>query len=449
MSFVPERVRAESVALAALAAPLVLTNLGHMALALVDVAIVGRLGEVEIAAAGLGNAIFFVIAIFGMGVLLGLDPLIAQALGAGEGRTARRLLWQGLWLAFGLTVPLSMLVLGVASQLGHVGIDASLVDPTRTYLLARLPSLLPFLALFAVRSYVQARGRGRVLFVAVVLANVVNVPVAYALSFGHPALGIPRLGIAGAGLATTVATLVQLAAAAAPLSVLECPAGPEPLRALDRALLSRVLGIGRPIGVQLVIEAGSFSLVTYLVEGFGTEVLGGHQVALTLVSVTFQVAVGVGAATSVRVGQAIGRGDAEATRRAGFVGIALGGAGMVLGALTFLTVPEPLAFLITDQVGVVEAAVPLIFVAGCFQFSDGVQTIAQGALRGAGDTRWPLAINLVGHYVIGLPLGAGLAWGARMGAPGLWWGLAIGLSFVAVATTARFARLSATAIARR
>jgi MATE family multidrug resistance protein len=114
-----------------------------------------------------------------------------------------------------------------------------------------------------------------------------------------------------------------------------------------------------------------------------------------------------------------------------------------------LTVPEPLAFLITDQAGVVQAAVPLIFVAGCFQFGDGVQTIAQGALRGAGDTRWPLAINLVGHYVIGLPLGAGLAWGARMGAPGLWWGLAFGLSFVAVATTVRFARLSATAIARR
>lgn len=436
----------ELVELAWLALPLVLTNLGNMLLSLVDVAIIGRLGAVEIAAAGLGNAIFFLFAIFGMGLLFGLDPLIAQALGAGERREARRLLWQGMWISGLVTVPLTLGVLAISTQLHRFGVEPAVEDATRTYLYARLPSLLPFLALMGVRSYLQAHGHGLVLFVAVVIANLANVPVALALSFGAPSIGIPVLGIAGAGLATAIATAIQLAVACVPLRWIAVPGGARPLRALDGALAARVWSIGRAIGAQFVIEAGSFSIVTFLVGRLGTHTLGGHQVALTLVSVTFQLALGIGAATSVRVGRAIGRGDPEATRRAGIVGIAAGGTAMILGAMVLFARPDRLASLLAADPQVIAAAAPLIVVAACFQISDGVQTIAQGALRGAGDTRWPLVINLIGHYALGLPIGIALA--RHLGARGLWWGLALGLSVVAIAMTVRFVRLSRHAIHR-
>lgn len=442
-------VREELRALAALAAPLVLTNLGNMALSLVDVAIVGRLGAEEIAAAGLGNAIFFLLAIFGMGLLFGLDPLISQALGAGEGRKARRLLWQGLWLATAVTIPLTLGVLVAGERLEVLDVTPEVGALTRTYLHARLPSLLPFLALTACRAYLSAHGHTRSLIFAVVAANVVNLPVAAALAFGYAPLGIPSFGVAGAGWATVIATIVQLAVAAAPIAAIEVPRGEGSLRAPDGALLSRALRLGGAIGVQLTIEAGSFSIVTMLMPRFGVEVMGGHQVALMLVSTTFQIALGVGAATSVRVGRAIGRGDVAGTRRAGLVGIAAGASIMGLAGLALLAAPAPLAAAIAPDPAVIAAAIPLVFVAACFQMSDGVQTIAQGALRGAGDTFWPLLINLSGHYLVGLPLGVLLAWGLfDLGAIGLWWGLSAGLTYVAIAMTLRFVRLSRRAIAR-
>ncbi|AKF07972.1 MATE family efflux transporter [Sandaracinus amylolyticus] len=435
--------------LARLATPLVLTNLGNMALSLVDIAIVGRLGASELAAAGLGNAIFFLLAVFGMGLMFGLDPLIAQAVGAGEHRTARRILWQGVWLAVAVTVPLSAIVIAIGEQLHRFDATPEVLSLTRTYLHARLPSLLPFLVLAASRAYLQALGRTRSLLIAVVVANVVNVPVAMGLSFGYAPLGVPAFGIAGAGYATAVATIVQLVIAAAPITVLDVPPGDGSLRAPDRVLLARAVRIGGAIAVQFLIEAGSFSLVTMLMTRFGTEVMGGHQVALSLVSTTFQIALGVGAATSVRVGHAIGRDDAVATRRAGLVGVASGTAIMTVGALVLLAIPEHLASLFTLEPAVIRTAVPLLFVAACFQLSDGAQTIAQGALRGAGDTFWPLVINLSGHYAVGLPLGIALAWGVLdLGAAGLWWGLSAGLTCVAIAMTVRFVRLSRRAIAR-
>lgn len=444
------RIEGELVALAALAAPLVLTNLGNMALSLVDLAIVGRLGGPEIAAAGLGNAIFFLLAIFGMGLMFGLDPLIAQAVGAGEMRTARRLLWQGVWLAVMVTVPLSIAVLVIGEELTRLDVTPEVASLTRTYLHARLPSLLPFLVLTASRAYLQARGHTRSLILAVVAANLVNLPFAMALSFGYEPLGVPSFGIAGAGWATAIATVVQLAVAAAPIALLPVPDGPGgSLRAPDGALLLRALRLGGAIGLQFAVEAGSFSLVTMLMPRFGVPTMGGHQVAIALVSTTFQLALGIGAATSVRVGHAIGRGDAEGTRRAGLVGVTAGGVIMLACSLFLLAAPARLAALITPERDVVEAAVPLLFVAACFQLSDGVQTIAQGALRGAGDTLWPFLINLSGHYFVGLPLGILLAWRVLdLGAVGLWWGLSAGLTYVAIAMTLRFVRISRRAIAR-
>lgn len=442
--------RAELPALLGLAAPLVVTNAGNMLLGLVDVAVVGRLGEDAIAGAGLGNAIFFTTGLFGLGTLFGLDPLLAQAIGAGEPRRARRILTQGLWLAVLLFVPLGLVMTLLGSALPWLGQEPGVAAAAQTYLFARLPSLLPFLALTAVRAYLQAIGRSRSLVLGVAVANLVNLPVAIVLSFGWEAVGVPALGVRGAGIAAGIATLAQLAVSAAPLPILdrEQAAGTAVERGIDRALLGAAWRLGSPIGAQIVLEAGSFAIVAFLVGHFGRVPLGAHQIALTCVSCTFQIALGVAAATSVRVGSAVGHGDERAARIAGTTGIALGGGGMLLGALVFGAVPHLVARALTDQAELVDAAVPFLEVAACFQLSDGVQTVAQGALRGAGDTRLPLVLNVLGHYVIGLPIGCALAYGASLGAVGLWWGLSAGLTAVALAMSARFVRISGRPIAR-
>ncbi len=442
-------VREELPVLLGLAFPLILTNAGNMLLGLVDVAVCGRIGDTAIAGAGLGNAIFFTLSLFGLGTLFGLDPLLSQAVGAGEHKNARSIFTQGLWLALLIGIPIVLVCLAVALALPWLGQDPEVVVTARAYLHARLPSLFPFLALTASRSYLQAVGRARSLVMGVVAANVVNLPVAIALSFGVPAIGLPALGVTGAGLAAGIATLVQLGVSVAPLGMIERELGVRGAgRRPDAALLRRAFVLGGPIGAQIALEASSFAIVAFLIGGFGALPLGAHQVALAAVSCTFQIALGIGAATSVRVGRAIGQGNARATRVAGLSGIAAGGGVMAFGALLFSLAPRLVARAMTDREDLISTAIPFLLVAACFQLSDGVQTVAQGALRGAGDTRVPFFLNLIAHFVIGLPFGAFLAYGVGIGPVGLWWGLSAGLTAIAVLTTWRFVRISRRGIAR-
>ena len=434
-------------ALVRLAFPLALANLGQTLIGAVDTAVVGRLGEVELGATGLGNTVFFTIAVLGLGVMLGLDPLVSQAFGAGEPARARRTLWQGVWLSAIIGLPLTALVVGLGALLESFGIPAASAEHTRAYIAARVPSLIPFLWFIAARSYLQGASLARPMVIAVVLANVVNLPLSWVLVFGDASLGIPALGVAGAAWASTVCTVIQLAVLALAVRSVDAPEGREH-RKPDRALLLKALALGIPIGLQMFAEFGVFGVVNLLMGNIGTRELASHQVAITLASATFMVPVGIGAAASVRVGRAVGRQDAPGTRLAGVLSIAVGGAFMTAAALMFLFAPRLLAGIITSERAVIDAVVPLLFVAAVFQLSDGIQAVAAGALRGAGDTRFTLLANLAGHYLIGLPLGALLAFSLGIGATGLWWGLSAGLTCVAIGLTVRFLRLSKRPIAR-
>ncbi len=486
----PTSVRGELRALLVLTAPIALTNFGTMLLGLVDTAVVGRLGETALAAVGLGSAVFFTVCVAGLGWMLALDPLIAQAVGAREGGHAQHVLVQGLWVALFGALPVSLAIFGAGALLETAGIEAETAAQTRAYLHARLPAVLPWMMLAASRAFLQARTTTRPLVVGVGVANVINLPLTWLLVFGDralidlglPALGVPRMGTAGAGLASAVATVAQLLIAlfavralwqregsrshgslrcATASRHLRTPFGPTTeqvsgyrrfasLRSYrpDGSIVWRVLRLGTPIGLSLLAEVMSFSIVAVLMGNLGKRSLASHNVAIALASATFQMALALGAAASVRVGHAIGSSDAEGTRRAGLVAIASGGSAMLLSAITFITIPRPLARILTDEVGVIEAAVPLLAVAAAFQLSDGVQAVAAGVLRGAGDTTVPLMANLAGHYAIGIPIGAALAFGAGWGAVGLWWGLSAGLTVVAILLTIRFWMLSRRAIQR-
>ena len=447
--------RGEVRALLKLSGPILITQLGTMLLGLVDTAVVGRLGEVPLGAVGLGNSVFFTVSVLGFGWMLALDPLIAQAVGAGESTRARELVWQGAWIGMAGAIPLALLIVVLAENIALFGVADVTAQETVPYLYARLAGLAPFFVLAACRAFLQAHELTRPLVIGVIVANVVNLPLSYLLVFGDaglaplglPPLGVPAYGAEGAGWASAVATVLQLLVA---LAALRTVWGTD-VRAFhrpERATILRVLRLGTPIGLALGAEVGSFAVVTVLCANLGTRALGGHNVALTLISTTFQIAIAFGAAGAVRVGHAIGRGDAGATRRAGLTAIGAGAAAMIGSALAFLLFPRLLARILTDDEGVIDAAVPLLAIAAAFQLFDGVQAVAAGTLRGAGDTRWPLVANLLGHYAIAVPLGAVLAFGLGWGAVGLWWGLSAGLTVVAIALSARFFTISKRLIAR-
>jgi MATE family multidrug resistance protein len=454
-SHTPFTSRSEVRALAALAFPLVATQLGSQLLSFVDSVMVGRLGAASLGGVGIGNSIFFSATIVGIGCLFGMDPLTSQALGAGEHGRARRVLNDGLRLATWLSLPLMLAVLLAPLLVARAGVDPRTTHEVQRYLLGRAPNVWPLLIVIAQRSYLQAHQRTRPIVVATVLANIVNFVGNALLIYGDDALarvglrriGLPALGIFGAGLSSTLSSALSVVVLGLAIRHLDTPEV-HAAAARTPSLSRSILRLGVPLGLQLTAEVGLFAVASVLAGKISVHAAAAHNVAVTLASCTFTVTVGIGAATSVRVGHFVGRDDTPGARRAGLTGLLASVAFMSFGALTFLFAPVPLARIVTNDLTVVEAAIPLLAIAAVFQLSDGLQAVAAGALRGAGDTRASLIANLIGHWLIGLPVAIGLGFGAHMGAPGLWWGLSAGLTVVAIALTARFLHISSRPIVR-
>ena len=430
--------------------PLAVANFGQVLVGAVDLAVVGRLGATELGAAGLGHTVYFCASILGMGVMLGFDPLLSQAYGADEHGVVRQLLKRALWLAAGISVPLMGAVVVAGWALERLGVDPVTAAATRDYLGPRLLGVVPFLLFVGLRSALQACGQARPMLVGVVAANLVNLPLSIVLVFGGqviaPALAVvPPMGVAGAAWASTASLGVQLAVLVLAWRRFELPIEATERR---RGLTVRAVRIGVPVALTLLGEFGAFVVVNVLIGRIGPVPLAAHQVAMTLASATYVVPLGIGAAASVRVGHAIGRQEPAGARAAARASLLLGVGFMAITALTFYLAPGTLSLLITDDAAVIATASTLVAIAAVFQLSDGVQAVLSGALRGAGDTRWPLAANLVGHYALGLPLGAVLAFELGLGSAGLWWGLSAGLTAVAAVLAGRWRVLSTGAMSR-
>ena len=448
--------RSELKSLLRLSGSMALIQVGYHLMGLVDTAIAGRVGGETLAATGLGSAVFFAVSVIGVGLMLGLDPLVSQALGGGQAERARHVLLQGLYLALVASVPMTLFVLGIGRLLPLMGIAPSLAAQTNDYLVGRVPSLFLLLACIAIRSYLQAGHRTRPVVVAVILFNLVNFVADWILLFGDkglndfgiPALGLKSMGAGGLGWASSLATLGQ-----AIFMGLYALRGDVPNRGASQwrpsgTAMWQVTKVGLPLGLQLGAETGVFALVSVLMGRMGTESMAGHQVALQIASFTYAATLGIGAATSVQVGRAIGRQDAAATRFAGLAGISLGAVYMVGNALLMWWFPETLARLMTSDATVIPSAVTLITIAAVFQVADGVQSVASGALRGAGVTRFSFVANVLGHWLVGVPVGALFGYGLGWGAPGLWWGLTAGLAAVALSLGLKFESLSRKPVAR-
>jgi MATE family multidrug resistance protein len=441
--------REEMRGLLRLAAPLIVGFIGNQLMSFVDTMLVGRLGAAAIGGVGIGNTIFFAMSILAMGCALGADPLISQAVGAGEHARARRLLWQALRVAGIVSLPVMAMILAAPAILDPVGVEPTVSAATRSYLWGRVWNTIPLALFVAARAYLQAVGATRAIVVATVVANVVNVFAASLLIYGDralgavglPGIGFAGLGVFGAGIASSLAAASTMSVLFAAVRAVEVPHDPERRRA-DWRVVGRVFALGIPVGLMMLVEVAAFAGAAIMSGRIGVVAAAGNQLALTLASMTFMVPLGVASATAVRVGQAIGRGDRPGMARAGFCGFAAGIGFMLVSATLFVAAPGVLARVLTNDAAVIAAAVPLIRIAAVFQLFDGMQVVGAGALRGAGDTRSGLWANLVGHFVVGLPLAVVLAFHLELGGPGLWWGLTVGLTIVGLVLLARFVVLA-------
>jgi MATE family multidrug resistance protein len=419
-----------------LASPIVLVNLGMQSMGLVDALMLGRVSAAALAAGALGHFYVFVTAFTGIGILMALDPVIAQAVGARDAVAVARGVQRGVLMTCMIALGTSVVFLPAEWVFGALRQPADVTPTAAGYVLWSIPGLLPFFAFNMMRQTLQAFRTLLPIVVAMLVGNIANVFLNWVLIFGN--LGFAPGGVVGSAQGSTISRwimgIVMLAAAWKVLAPSLTRWHPESFAGRP---MGRMFRLGFPVGLQFLAEAGAFGFVTVMSGWLGTATLAGHEIALTLASMTFMVPMGVSAAAAVMVGHAVGRGDMAASRRDAVAALACGVGFMAVMAVVFALIPGLLAGAFTRDAEAFAIAATLIPIAAVFQVFDGTQVISASVLRGAGDTRVPMLLHTLSFWAVGIPLGAVLAFAAGWGAAGLWWGLTAGLAAAAVLQLAR------------
>jgi len=415
-----------------LAWPVIVAELGWMFMGVVDTLMVGRVAPEAIGAVGLGTILYFTAAVFGMGLLLGLDTFVSQSYGAGNLRECHRWLRDGVHLAMLATVPLMAITFALVAAMPVMGLHPDVLALTVPFVTVEAWGSLPLLLYAAFRRYLQALGVVRPVMITLVAANLVNAGANWVLIYGN--LGMPAMGVTGSAWATNLARVFM--AVSLLLLILRHEHTHKvglfdvPFLRVEWDRLARLLRLGAPAATQLTAEVGVFGAVAALAGRMDPMALAAHQVALNMASVAFMVPLGLASAGAVRVGHAIGRRSVDGAASAGGAVITLALGFMAVSGLIFIAAAEPLVRLFTDDAAVVATGVLLMRVAAAFQLFDGLQVVTTGALRGLGDTRTPMFTNLVGHWLISLPIAAVVGITLGYGVVGLWVGLCVGLTLV-------------------
>jgi MATE family multidrug resistance protein len=405
-----------------------------MAMGVVDTIMAGRLGAAAIGAGCLGGNLFYPIAIFGTGLLLGMDTLVAQSFGADDARDCRRSLVNGVWLAAALAAPLALVLWALIPLMRAVGTNPRVMVLLGPYLKALLWGMLPLLAYAALRRYLQAVDVVVPITFALVSANLINFAGNWVLMFGH--WGAPAMGLEGSGWSTTIARVYMAAVLVAAIVWHERKSGNLLFRMSwkpDVARLLRLLDLGLPAGLQILIEGGLFGVIAVLAARLDEVSLAAHGIAVNVVATTYMVPLGIGSAAAVRVGQAVGRKDRQGVATSGWTALLLGTLFMGAAGLALWTAPGWILRVFTADAAVIASGAALLRIAALFELFDGFQTVATGALRGLGDTRSPMLAHLAGYWVIGLPVCYVLCFRLRWGVAGIWVGLTTALILIGVA----------------
>ena len=419
-----------------LAGPVILAEIGWMSMGVVDTIMVGPLGPAAIGAAGMSNSLFFAVAVFGMGVMLGLDALVAKSYGAGRLDDCVRWLQHGVLVALVVAPTIMLIFYGALTTSARWGLHPAVRALAQPYMAILGLGALPLLLYATFRRYLQGMHLVWPVMAALVTANLVNAFGNWVLIWGR--FGLPALGVNGSAWAT-VGSRVYMAAFLGCATVGEHrkrgDAHTRTMFVFDAARVRRLLALGLPAASQVTLEVGVFAAVSALAGTLDPVSLGAHQIALNIAALAFMVPLGLSSAAAVRVGHAVGAGDRRRAVHAGWTAFAVGATITGIVGASFIVAPMPMLRAFTSDPQLLSFGVRLLSIAAAFQLFDGTQAVATGVLRGVGDTRTPMVMNVIGHWVFGLPVGWALCFWYRWGVSGLWVGLSIGLIFVAVVLT--------------
>jgi len=430
-----------------LAIPIVSVQVGLMLMGVVDTIMLGHVSSTELAAGALGNLVVYWLSGFAMGILWSADPIVAQALGARDHEAAALGVQRGLVLSVLLGIALGLACIPSEWVFRALRQPADVIPRATAFAHVSAAGILPMLMFITLRQCLNAMKRTSAVVGAIVAGNLVNLGLNWVLVFGN--LGMPALGVVGSAISTLIARFVMLG-----LTLLmarhELRAVLSPWRhaSTARGPLLRTLRLGLPIGLQNSVEYATFAAISVFAGWFGADAIAGHQVAINLASLMFMAPLGVGSAAAVLVGRAIGAGDVGHARRVAASALLVGVAYMIVSACVLLAAPGAFAHAYTSVPGVIAMASLLIPIAGVFQVFDGVQVVSAGVLRGAGDTRAPLVANVLGFWLIGMPVSLWLGFRTGLGMVGLWWGFVAGLAGVAVFLVMRIGGLLSRPVAR-
>jgi MATE family, multidrug efflux pump len=414
-----------------LALPVIGAELGWISMGIVDTIIVAPLGPAAIGAVGSGSTMFFAVMVLGMGTLLALDTFVAQNYGAGRLDECHRWLHAGLQLAIVMSVVLVAIGAFAVVQLPRAGLHPEVSALLQPYLAALLWSAPPLMIYTVFRRYLQAMHVVKSITVALVTANVINGVANWVLIYGH--WGMPALGVRGSAYATLAARIYMMIFLVVIILIRErrIPSGVRDVSfVIDPARIWSLLRLGLPAAVQITLEVGVFAAASALAAQITPLAVAANQIVLNIAGFFFMIPYGLSSAAAVRVGHAVGRRDALGARMSGAAALGLAVVVALIVSCAFVAAPRVFLRLFTNDVSVLHAGSTVLFIYAICQPFDGLQTVATGALRGLGETRVPMLVNLGGHWFVGLPTAYVLCFNRGWGVEGLWVGLTAGLMLV-------------------
>ncbi len=426
-----------------LAYPVVLSQLGHILVTVCDSIMVGRTGTLPLAAASLGNSIFTILMIFGLGISFGITPLVAAADGRQNHRRIALLLTSGLIISTGVGVLLFLTGYILSPYLYYLRQPAEVVQLAIPYLNILCCSLVPLMLFQGLKQFAEGLSLTRQSMYLSVGANLLNFGLNYLLIFGYG--GFPRMGLNGAATATLISRVVM--ALLMGVYIWRSPRFVQYRQQTRRKLISfkhgrRIFKLGLPIAGQMLFEMSAFSFSAIMIGWLGAKQLAAHQIAINVAAVTYMMASGIAAAATIRVSNELGRSQFREMRQAGFSGIMMALLFMTVMAVILIVTKNYIPMLYVHDAAVIKMAAGLLVIAALFQLSDGVQVAGLGALRGLEDVKVPGLISFLAYWVVGLPTGYILCFKLGLGVNGIWTGLLAGLTVAAILLFYRFKKLT-------
>lgn len=429
-----------------LAYPVSLAYLSHIMTGLIDNIMVGQIGADKLAASSLANTVMVMPMVFGLGMSFGLTPLVANAHGQNNMSKINIFQQSGLLVNTGIGILIFLVMFYSSWIFQYLDQDTLIVELAIPYLKVIALSMIPFMVFQNYKQFADGVSITKTAMYISIVGNVFNIILNYILIFGK--LGFPAYGLMGAGYATLISRVLMA------LGMMMAVFYMRDFKDFKIKIASRsgfgltnirdILNIGGPSGMQMVFEAGAFSISAIMVGWIGYRELASHQIAISIASATYVMAAGIGAASTIRVGNQLGAMKYEMVRNVGKIGIEMSAVFMAFAGLTFILLSSWLPTLYVDEIPVIEMATSLIIISAAFQIFDGIQVAAMGALRGLSDVKWPTLIAVFAYWGLGLPCSYILAFVFDLGVQGVWYGFIIGLGSAAALLTFRFLRKTKT-----